>query len=204
MPNLKSLVDEVVNIENDIVECRDTLKQILIDKKIEGLESENKLSILINKVNEFKDFIPNTYLYENGKVNCSYNLVSSGSNNQGTIKLLSNRIEMNAQNTGGGDSVRGIKLTKIDLTEYTYLVLDFEVKVAANIEYSGFRIEVSDSKGNNVAQYSLDNSNYTRKRTKVINISTLSGVHTIFIYSASDGGNGKYVNSNVYEICLEA
>ena len=32
MATLKSLVDETTNIKNELVECRDTLKQILIDK----------------------------------------------------------------------------------------------------------------------------------------------------------------------------
>lgn len=53
MPTLKNLVDEVVNIENEIVECRDTLKQILIDKKIENLENENRLFNLIEGVNTY-------------------------------------------------------------------------------------------------------------------------------------------------------
>ena len=67
MTTLKNLVDETTNIKNDIVECRDTLKQILIDKNTLGIENENKLLILIQKVNEFADLPPKVlYLYKEG------------------------------------------------------------------------------------------------------------------------------------------
>lgn len=64
MATLKSLVDETINIKNELVECRDTLKQILINKEIEVLESENKLSNLIDEVREISTPI-NTIIGEN-------------------------------------------------------------------------------------------------------------------------------------------
>ena len=46
--------NEIDSLNTELVECRDTLKQILIDKKIEGLENENKLSALIDKIKSLK------------------------------------------------------------------------------------------------------------------------------------------------------
>ena len=64
MASLIAKVDEEFDIQNneidslntELVECRDTLKQILIDKNVQNLEDENKLSALIDKVGEIKAF----------------------------------------------------------------------------------------------------------------------------------------------------
>ena len=72
MATLKNLIDETTDIKNEIVECKDTLKQILVNKRIEGLENENKISILIDKTNDLvklfrikgDTYISNSYLTE--------------------------------------------------------------------------------------------------------------------------------------------
>ena len=65
---MSSLSSEIVSVKDKVVECRDTLKQILIDKKIEGLEEETKLTTLINKVELLEDFIPPLVICDKGKL----------------------------------------------------------------------------------------------------------------------------------------
>ena len=68
MATLKSLVDETTSIKNEIVECRDMLKQILIDKKIEDAKDEIKLPMLIDKVSNFEAIDSNKlWLYDKGQ-----------------------------------------------------------------------------------------------------------------------------------------
>ena len=50
MANLKSLVDETTNIKNELINCKNTLKQILTEKKV-IVSNTDKLSDLIEKTN---------------------------------------------------------------------------------------------------------------------------------------------------------
>ena len=63
MATLKELVDEVINIENDIVECRANLSNILKSKNIE-VDEQDTISDLIEK----SDVLCN---YASGSVNIS-------------------------------------------------------------------------------------------------------------------------------------
>jgi hypothetical protein len=56
--------NEISSLNTELVECRDTLKHILIDKNIEGIENENSLSVLISKVNELEG--SKVWLYKEG------------------------------------------------------------------------------------------------------------------------------------------
>ena len=53
MATLKSLVDETTNIKNEIVECCDNLKDILVNKDI-SCDNTDKLSTLIDKVGDIE------------------------------------------------------------------------------------------------------------------------------------------------------
>ena len=66
--SLKDLVDRQELLTNNIEEQKNTLKSILESKNVEVSEGENKLSILIQKVNDLYDYYPSTlYLYKEGK-----------------------------------------------------------------------------------------------------------------------------------------
>ena len=142
MPTLKNLVDEVVNIENEIVECRDTLRQILIDKKIEGLENENRLSALIQKVNEFEN-IYKLWLYRDGNEHTS---LSGGykqgfTYNGGSTSKKSNSLYMQApyhSNTGWGTFET---INKINLSEFKALKVKYIFTKTTNTS-SYFRLGV--------------------------------------------------------------
>ena len=61
MATLKSLVDETTNIKDEIVECRDNLRQTLIEKGVE-CNSQDKMSNLIGKIDNLKiSYFPNWY-----------------------------------------------------------------------------------------------------------------------------------------------
>ena len=55
MATLKQLVDETTNIKNELVTCHDNLKSNLASKGIECLPTD-KLSVLVNKVSQFRLF----------------------------------------------------------------------------------------------------------------------------------------------------
>ena len=126
MATLKSLVDETANIKNEIVECRDTLKQILIDKKLEDLENENKLPILIDKVKEFSAMKEKLWLYKNG--NEDIELTHIEPTYGATIVRGEDSININANTKTSASYQSCLTLynkSKIDLSEYNKLKVEF-------------------------------------------------------------------------------
>ena len=79
MTTLKSLVDEIINIKNEIVECHANLKNILIEKEVATSDTD-KLTDLIEKTNNIacnptiiKGTIPNISVVENSSGGFSSN-----------------------------------------------------------------------------------------------------------------------------------
>ena len=64
--SLKDLVDRQELLTNNIEVQKNTLKSILENKNVEVSEEENKLSILINKVNQLGRIPQKLYLYKDG------------------------------------------------------------------------------------------------------------------------------------------
>ena len=186
MPTLKSLVDETTNIKNEIVECRDTLRQILIDKKIQDLENENKLSILIDKVKMLIDAPSVLYLYKDGdsytNITGGYTInndtASTGSDCNLTFssdRIISNNFISNKQ-------CRSSCVTNypIDLTNYKKLIFKMAVTSAwgddyANRAMTGFIAEKKD--GDSVA--SVKTSSANDFRDYIIDISNIVGARFV-------------------------
>ena len=218
MATLKNLVDETTNIKNNIVRCRDTLKQILIDKKIEGLENENKLSTLVDKINILDDYSPNILgLYKNGN---EYTNVTGGwiaencDDGVGTqISCYSSKdnniLHVYSERTVSGNSNRNARyfrtVKKINLTNYATLEIDITAE-SNNSGQSKVSIYKTDPpfKSNfdtmspvadlSVVKTSLTNSNAT------INVSALSGEYYICIMSLGASFNAFNSANNYIKI----
>ena len=76
--SLKDLVDRQELLTNNIEEQKNTLKEILISKNIEVADSENKLSILIQKVEELKEDDSIAWLFKDGNEKVSFEVLGNG------------------------------------------------------------------------------------------------------------------------------
>ena len=141
MATLKNLVDETTNVKNEIVECRDILKQILINKKIEGLKNENSLFALINKVNlcsDYIDHILNLYDAGNENANLTGGWVAGGQN--GTIGKIvitknSSNIVLKNNSTASAYWYGGISTKNpISLNLFSKLNADLTVDAHSQVE----------------------------------------------------------------------
>ena len=96
--SLKDLVDRQELLTNNIEEQKNTLKEILISKNVEVADSENKLSILIQKVNEMENPDANKlWLYKDGN---EYKNITNGfiemrwDDSSGTLTKQSNKLNV--------------------------------------------------------------------------------------------------------------
>ena len=212
MPTLKNLVDEVVNIKNELVECRDTLKQILIDKKIEGLENENKLSSLINKVNNLGEN-PVLLLYNVGNeyknTTSGWELIKSNSATSGVVTKNSNNMYLYTGTTGSSSprekSVYACAVNLINLSNYSKLYITVENVVytdRANITLCVNTVKHTASSaiwGSGVASKQM-----TTNGTHTVDISSLTGNYYIYVdlYASADYTSAK-ASCNIVKIWLE-
>ena len=213
MPTLKNLVDEVVNIENEIVECRDTLKQILIDKKIEGLENENKMSILIDKVNKLIIDDSILYLYKDGNEYASltggWDLIKSNSATSGVVTKNSDNMYLYTGETGKASprekSVYACMVNLINLTTYS--------KLKATVENLSYGDRSSISLCVNTTKHTATSSIWgagvaskqmTTSGTHTVDISSLTGNYYIYVdlYASADYTSAK-ASCNIVKIWLE-
>ena len=190
MPTLKNLVDEVVNIENEIVGCRDTLKQILIDKKIQDLENESKLSILIDKVKMLMGVPSVLYLYKDGN---SYTNITRGytinndtaSTGSGcNLTFSSDRIISNNFISNKQCRSRCVTNYPIDLTDYKKLIFKMAVTSAWGGDYAnrvmvGFITKEKD--GDHVAEVKTSSANDFRDY--IIDISNIVGSRFVGLHA---------------------
>ena len=203
MPTLKNLVDEVVNIENEIIGCRDTLKQILIDKKIEGLENENKLSILVGNVNMLDPYNENKlWLYnegdeytettggwtENLKINPSFwkGGFSIGTKTSTTLNIKSDK-DRHVQSF--------VPYNKINLTDYRTINIEFSSESRSGVSGNTALFIVSSLSATSyiaelTVQSTTENINKNRE-IKTLDISQINASYYLGISSLSIGFSTK-------------
>ena len=197
MATLKGLVDETTNIKNEIVECRDTLKQILIDKKIEGLENENKLSTLINKVNKLREFKEPLWLYKAGVENVSFTFSGRSGSPTCSYQKGSNYLKLYGNNDTWGQFVT---TNSIDLTAYSKVFFDLELVIPTQHEYNYGRFCVYDAKGTHSTVKTISNTRPLSRDLYVLDISNVTG--NKFVGFDINAYNSNMV-LNVYNIYLE-
>ena len=203
MPTLKNLVDEVVNIENEIVECRDTLKQILIDKKIEGLENENIIPNLINKVNDLEN--PNAnklWLYKDG---VEYSPISSFplkvSHTRGTEDIGQSYIQISctSNNSSVMSRIGFTNLVDLSLYKRIYIEWEFTRSHVANNIFS--ELVISSSKDFNTGVISSVSDLNIGKKISSIDISNINSSAYISVFLSCYGLSSQTIN--IYKIWLE-
>ena len=213
MATLKNLVDETTIIKNEIVECRDTLKQILIAKKIEGLENENRLSALIDKVNLFDDYIqPTLYLYNAGDecigVTGGWVLDTIATSSYGKIQLEKNETYMRLITPSGntsGTTSKGLIATSnyINVTNYNKLKLEVLANINGTQAHGRLIFGVKNSSDTTLTK--KEYKSYANERTtEILDLSTITGNVAVQVYLDADGtaSNPKHY-IEIYKIWLE-
>ena len=197
MATLKNLVDETTNLKNELVECRDMLKQILIDKKIEGLENENKLSILIDKVNELEDCIPSIlYLYNNGN---EFEDITGGftkagqSNGVGNVSITRYVDGIYFSNSSRPNSYiyAGIgTLNSIDVSKFSKLCVEYEYNVFLSSSMRNSVIELTNNLNDNGSICSIS-TGLSEKHTVSLDVSNVQQSCFVRVLVADSGSNTK-------------
>ena len=129
--SLKDLVDRQELLTNNIEEQKNTLKEILISKNVEVADSENKLSILIDKVGLFDEYIPPIlYVYNQGDSRVNFKSAIQSNFTGATFDFQKNSTNMvistaNSNSTGG--IITGITESYIDVTNYSKINFEYEV-----------------------------------------------------------------------------
>ena len=211
MATLKSLADETTNIKNEIIECRNTLKQILIDKKIEGLENEHKLPILIDKVKDLPELPSTVYLYKSGDENVSvtggwdFDTISYTSGFGKARELMTKGTDKFYATLPSSNSIyyRGTT-NKIDLTKYSKLkcLLNFTSATHAGVNLYVSKDDASFTKNPPVATNHIESS--ATNAILTVDISNINDSYNIFISlycGNASGGTGAKLE--VLQVWLE-
>ena len=204
MATLKSLVDETTDIKNEIVECRDTLKQILIDKKIEGLENENKMSDLISKVDLLGEITHPLYLYKEGDecISLTGGWKATFTHTNASFAKYSNYMYLNCPN-GNGTIQCGMVNTIKDMSLYSNICINYEYssKASSSTYFQARYTPNQTIETNTIAKYDIESGAKTIKGTKKIPISGLSNNNYLTMYLGGWGSSSAYVK--IYEVWLE-
>ena len=210
MSTLNNLVGETTNIKNELVECRDTLKQILIDKKIELSGDENKLPVLISKVSELGEYDDGKlWLYKDGDecINVTGGLeyaVKSYGNADAKSQKLSDRISTTVSYASGVYAYDAKWQSKkmFDLTEYNKLCVEADSVGTAQSVYFVPGLSQDDTPGNQTAYISYSNVHSVPKQVKSVDISNLKGMHNFKMLISLNAISSPCTN-NIYKIWLE-
>ena len=122
--------ENISALQEELGTNKSTLKQILINKKIEGLENENRLSVLIDKVNLFDNYKPKTWLYNEGDECASLTggWVGTGTKQSGNFKAVPGK--------SGPWAYQGFYTTKkINLTGYSKI--KFNIRTTVSNSFTG-------------------------------------------------------------------
>ena len=203
MPTLKNLVDEVVNIENEIVECRDALKQILLDKNIQGLENENSLSTLINKANELKSNGTCIYYYGDEKVGITGGWIEGyklGDNPTFTKNVDSLQVKANGTSTNGSIGLFATSKS-LNLTQYKAVKVIASIVTPSSNGYAQINVTSTASTSNVLAYYESELGVSGSNLKFELNISSVSSGH---VRVGVGGNTGNTMNIKIHEVWLES
>ena len=190
--SLKDLVDRQELLTNNIEEQKNTLKSILESKNVEVSEGENKLSILIQKVDELGEIIPPLYLYKDGDecVNLTGGFIVYKNNSNATpVGIFSKNTDYLELDATKGYASCGTT-NKINVSEYKTLYIDSStdtsnaiccLTTAQNLVTSN-RVVVMETTKNGRGVTSIDISNVNDLYYLAIGLGTsLTKVHKIWL-----------------------
>lgn len=212
MATLENLVNETTDIKNNVIECRDTLKQILIGKDVEVLESENKLSLLIDKIDGLDEIdTGKLWLYKYGQdctdvtggFTCKLtDVVTSNWSTQKVGDLTDTYIYHSSSSTR--TFVSNVTSNKVDLTGYSKINFEFEnIYYMDSRDYIQFTIKTDYSvNSSNVGVTWIYLSDVYKKGKKVLSID-ISNLNTSYYISLHSGLYGNPCYNYIYNVWLE-
>ena len=211
MTTLENLVNETTNIKNSIVNSRNTLREILVNKNITGLSTSSTLTTLINKVNDID--VPILYLYNGGleytDVTGGWDLIKSNSATSGVVTKNSDNMYLYTGETGKASprekSVYACMVNLINLTTYSKLKATVEnlscgdrstISLCVNTKK---HTATSSIWGSGVASKQM-----TTNGTHTVDISSLTGNYYVYVdlYASADYTSAK-ASCNIVKIWLE-
>ena len=190
--SLKELIDRQELLTNSIEIQKNTLKSILESKNVEVSDSVNKLSILIQKVDELGEIIPPLYLYKEGDecINLTGGFIVYKNNSNATpVGIFSKNTDYLELDATKGYASCGTT-NKINVSEYKTLYIDSStdtsnaiccLTTAQNLVTSN-RVVVMETTKNGRGVTSIDISNVNDLYYLAIGLGTsLTKVHKIWL-----------------------
>ena len=206
--SLKDLVDRQELLTNNIEEQKNTLKEILISKNVVVSEGENKLSILIDKVNELVNGM--LWLYKEGNECPSVTggfleAYSSDWSNSPIFSKYSTYMQSSFTATSGGVYSNIGTYNKINLSGFSKICIESElITLDTSSSTRVFKLEISNDK-NNTSRVAHLEMNSTLNKGRVISKLDISSLNTQYYISVVLGqylANLK-ANAKIYNIWLE-
>ena len=195
--SLKELIDRQELLTNSIEVQKNTLKSILESKNVEVSEEENKLSILIDKVNELEDCIPSIlYLYNNGN---EFEDITGGftkagqSNGVGNVSITRYVDGIYFSNSSRPSSYiyAGIgTLNSIDVSKFSKLCVEYEYNVFLSSSMRASVIELTNNLNDNGSICSIS-TGLSEKHTVSLDVSNVQQSCFVRVLVADSGSNTK-------------
>ena len=128
----KNLIDETTHIKNEIIEFRNSLRDILISKNVEVSDNENRLPVLIDKI-DLLDCTPSLYKKGNecdnitGGYSDKFDYDVSSTNNTNLV-FNSDHVSISATGVNSSNNYRYAVTNKlIDLSSYSSIIIEYEI-----------------------------------------------------------------------------
>ena len=204
--SLKDVIDRQELLNSSIEVQKNNLKNILVGKNVEVAEEENKLSSLIDKVNELGDApSPHLYLYKEGDecVDVTGGLVQKYLYN-GSLTKNSNHIYMKGNYGLSGGYATLSTTNTIELTRYTKLCA--LVDVLSISTRGSFKLYVKQSFGDKPWDNNLGELGTTQiQNNMLLELDVTNFTGNYFVSFGTDGGSqgSGSVQVNVHKLWLE-
>ena len=176
-------------VDRELVSEANRLKNILVSKNVEVSEEENKLSILIQKVDEMEN--PNAnklWLYKEGVFNPLYEKVEM--TEASPVDYQSTYFELKNKGVSGNDTLCRLSIKNIDFTNYTNLKIECDANVSSSTS-ANFTINIAPKELLEPTQANAILSDIGRtsfsKGIRSINVANVNGVYhlNLTIYFSS-------------------
>ena len=198
--SLKELIDRQELLTNSIEVQKNTLKSLLESKNVEVSEVENKLSILIQKVNELSES-PIKWIYKDGVEKVEITSFTSGHSDYTYLPITKKEGYIDLSITNRANTFVHLSTKdKIDLTNYSKLKFEIDTNEVYSLGYVGNTLSI-DSVFNGTSQPAVLLINKVGRNVFELDIKNISGEHYV-CHSIQRVSVGS-ISSKVYKIWLE-
>ena len=198
--SLKELIDRQELLTNSIEVQKNTLKSILESKNVEVSEEEDKLSILIQKVDELSES-PIKWIYKDGVEKVEITSFTSGHSDYTYLPITKKEGYIDLSITNRANTFVHLSTKdKIDLTNYSKLKFEIDTNEVYSLGYVGNTLSI-DSVFNGTSQPAVLLINKVGRNVFELDIKNISGEHYV-CHSIQRVSVGS-ISSKVYKIWLE-